>query len=219
MPLAQPPQSLRLTVPQWSPLLWLPSTSLPAATLLVLCQHSPRCGSEAGGCSTLEPGSALCWKSSPCQDRECLQRDGAVRGSSLCVLLEHPGKHQDALEPADPRATSWEASHGGAQRGPAGFSMGGCSGASTRAQCCSAGSDQWQSTNEPAKHKDSPTSGTVKPWGWEWAGPSPSASLQGPGIPGREKERSESCKRGRQEAPGRSPPSLPGLQQACERPG
>lgn len=35
-----------------------------------------------------------------------------MRGSSLCMLLQHPEKHQDALEPADPHATSWEASMG-----------------------------------------------------------------------------------------------------------
>lgn len=67
--------------------------------------------------------------------------------------------------------------------------------------------DQWYPTNKPAKHKDSPTSGTVKPWGWEWAGPLLSASLQGPGIPGREEKRGDSWKTDRQEAPGRSPPS------------
>lgn len=60
---------------------------------------------------------------------------------------------------------------------------------------------------QPAKHQDSPTCGTEKPWGWEWACPWASASLQGPGIPGREEERGDSCKGGGQEAPGRSPPS------------
>lgn len=78
---------------------------------------------------------------------------------------------------------------------------------STRAQHPALVKDQWYTTNKPAKHKDSPTSGTVKPWGWEWACPLPSASLQGPGIPGREEERGDSCKRSSLEAPGRSPPS------------
>lgn len=205
-------RSTPLTVPEWSPLLWLPSTSLPAATLLLLCQHGPRCGSGAGGCGTLEPGSALCWKSSPCQDSECLQRDGALRGSSFCVLLGHPGKDQDVLEPADPRATSWEASMGVPSTvllvSAWGAALGGAP------QHPALVKDQWCPTNKPAKHKDGPTSGTARPWGWEWAGPWPSASLQGPGIPAGEEERSDSCKRGSGEEP-----SLPGQQQACEHLG
>lgn len=72
--------------------------------------------------------------------------------------------------------------------------------------------------HKPAECMGSPTSGTVKPWGWEWACPLPSASPRGPGSPGREEERHEGSKGGCQEAPGRSPPFLDSSTSACGHP-
>lgn len=125
--------------------------------------------------------------------------------------------HQGTLAPADHHATSWVESHGGAQHGPSGSNVWGCSVGGHRDPTPSSGHESTV-PHKLAERVGRPTSGTAKPWGWEWACPLLSALPWGAGCPGRKEERGEGSKRGCQEAPGGSSPFQDSSTSSCRHP-